>query len=90
MYFAVGADSVIEAVQPLSASSAEGQDLDRAGEGIFSVVFKTKDLKRAADHLRSHKQRIEFDGANTLAINREDAFGMMIGFSDRNIPNDPR
>ena len=71
-------------------SSAEGQDLESAGEGIFSVIFKTKDLNRAADHLRAHKQRIEFDGANTLVINREDAFGMVIGFTDRTIPNDPR
>ncbi len=90
LYFAVGEDSVVEAVQPLSASSAEGQDLERAGEGIFSVTFKTKDLNRAAEHLRSHQQRIEFDGANTLTINRDDAFGMVIGFTDRKIPNDPR
>jgi catechol 2,3-dioxygenase-like lactoylglutathione lyase family enzyme len=90
MFFAVGEDSVIEAVQPLSASSAEGQDLERAGEGIFSVVFKTRDLERAAEHLRAHNQRIEFDGTNTLAINREDAFGIVIGFTDRKIPNDPR
>jgi hypothetical protein len=90
LFFAVGEDSVVEAVQPLSASSAEGQDLDRAGEGIFSVTFKTRDLNRAAAHLRSHKQRIEFDDANTLAINRDDAFGMVIGFTDRHIPNDPR
>jgi catechol 2,3-dioxygenase-like lactoylglutathione lyase family enzyme len=90
MFFAVGEDTVIEAVQPLSAPSAEGQDLEHAGEGIFSVMFKTKDLNRAAAHLRSHNQRIEFDGANTLVINREDAFGMVIGFTDRKIPNDPR
>ena len=90
MFFAVGEDTVIEAVQPLAASSAEGQDLERAGEGIFSVVFKTRNLNRAAEHLRYHKQRIESDGANTLVINREDAFGMVIGFTDRNIPNDPR
>src|SRR6202158_5749629 len=90
MYFAVGEDSIVEAVQPLSASSPEGQDLERAGEGIYSVVFKTKDLNRAAEHLRYHKQRIESDGANTLVINREEAFGMVIGFTDRKIPNDPR
>jgi catechol 2,3-dioxygenase-like lactoylglutathione lyase family enzyme len=90
MYFAVGDDTVIEAVQPLSASSAEGQDLERAGEGIFSVTFKTKNLNRAAEHLRAHQQRIEFDGANTLTINRDDAFGMVIGFTDRKIPHDPR
>jgi hypothetical protein len=90
MFFAVGEDTVIEAVQPLSAPSAEGQDLERAGEGIFSVIFKSKDLNRAAAHLRSHNQRIESDGANTLVINREDAFGMVIGFTDRKIPGDPR
>lgn len=90
MFFAVGDDTVIEAVQPLSGSSAEGQDLERAGEGIFSVTFKTKDLSRAAAHLRSHNQRVEFDGANTLLINREDAFGMVIRFTERKIPNDPR
>ena len=45
MFFAVGEDSVIEAVQPLvDLEQPEGQDLERAGEGIFSVVFKTKDL----------------------------------------------
>lgn len=90
LFFAVGEDTVVEAVQPLSTSSAEGQDLERAGEGIFSVTFKTKDLNRAAAHLRSHNQRVEFDGTNTLTINRDDAFGMVIGFTDRKIPNDPR
>ena len=90
MFFAIGEDTIIEAVQPLSAASAEGLDLERAGEGIFSVIFKTKSLNRAADHLRSHNQRIEFDEANTLLIDREDAFGMVIGFTDRTIPNDPR
>jgi hypothetical protein len=90
MFFAVGEDTVIEAVQPVSASSAEGQDLERAGEGIFSVTFKTRNLNRAAEHLQAHNQRIEFDGANTLTINRDDAFGMVIGLTDRKIPNDSR
>ncbi|MGA2411295.1 MAG: VOC family protein [Candidatus Binataceae bacterium] len=90
LFFAVGTDTVIEAAQPLSVSSPEGQDLERAGEGIFSVTFKTKDLNRAGEHLRSHQQRIEFDGANTLVINRDDSFGMVLGFTDRTIPNDPR
>jgi len=90
MFFLLGEDTVIEAVEPLSASSPEGRDLENAGEGIFSVVFKTKNLNRAGDHLRANNLRIQFDSANTLTINREDAFGMEIGFTDRKIPNDPR
>jgi hypothetical protein len=90
MFFLLGEDTVIEAVEPLSASSPEGRDLENAGEGIFSVVFKTKNLNRAGDHLRANDLRIQFDSANTLTINRDDAFGMEIGFTDRRIPNDPR
>jgi Glyoxalase/Bleomycin resistance protein/Dioxygenase superfamily len=90
MFFLLGEDTVIEAVEPLSASSPEGRDLENAGEGIFSVVFKTKNLNRAGDHLRANDLRIQFDSANTLTINPDDAFGMEIGFTDRRIPNDPR
>jgi len=90
LFFAVGEDTLIEAAQPLTAASPEAQDMESAGEGIFAVTFKSKNLDRAAEHLRSHQQRIEFDGTNTLFINRDDAFGMMLGFSNRSIPNDPR
>ncbi len=90
LFFAIGEDSVIEAVQPTSASSVESRDLEQAGEGIFSVTFKTKNLARAASHLREHKQRIEEHGASRFLINREDAFGMAIGFTDRAIPGDLR
>lgn len=89
-FFAVGEDTVIEVAQPLSMASPEGRDMEQAGEGIYSVTFKTKDLKRAADFLRSKKQRIEAQGADSLVLNREDAFGMVIGFTQRRIPNDPR
>ncbi|HKV54539.1 MAG TPA: VOC family protein [Candidatus Binataceae bacterium] len=88
-FYAVGQDTVIEAVQPLSSSSPEGQGLERAGEGIFSVTFKTRDLNRAAAHLRANQLRIE-PGEGELTINRHDAFGMTLSFTDRTIPNDPR
>ena len=63
--------------------------MERAGEGIYSVTFKTKDLKRAADHLRFKGQRVAED-QGSLVIDREDAFGMVIGFTERKVPNDPR
>jgi hypothetical protein len=89
VFYAVGEDTVIEAAQPLSTNSPEGLDLERAGEGIYSVTFKTKDLKRAAEHLRSKGQRVAND-AGSLVIDRDDAFGMVLGFTERQIPNDPR
>ena len=89
VFYAVGEDTVIEAAQPLSSTSPEGLDLERAGEGIYSVTFKTKNLKRASEHLRSKGQRVtEDDGA--LVIDRDSAFGMVLGFTERHIPHDPR
>ena len=89
VFYAIGEDTVIEAAQPLSSDSREGMDLAHAGEGIHAVTFKTKDLKRAAAHLRSKRVRIaEEDGSFT--INPEDAFGMVLEFTERSIPSDPR
>ncbi|MBI3303761.1 MAG: VOC family protein [Deltaproteobacteria bacterium] len=89
-FFAVGADTVIEAAQPLSAASPEGRDLEQAGEGIYAVTFKTQDLQRAADFLQSKQQRIEWQSPDALVLNRDDAFGMVIGFTQRRLPNDLR
>jgi catechol 2,3-dioxygenase-like lactoylglutathione lyase family enzyme len=88
-FFAVGEDTIIEAVQPLSGSSPEGRELEQAGEGIFSVTFKTQNLKRAADHLRSNNVRFELSD-DSLMINRDDAFGMVLRFTEQTLPNDPR
>jgi len=88
-FFAVGEDTVIEATQPLSISSPEGRELEQTGEGIFSVTFKTRDLMRAADHLRSNNVRFELND-KSLEINRDDAFGMVLRFTEQALPNDPR
>jgi len=57
-FIAVGEDTVIEAAQPLSANSPEGRDLELNGEGVHAVTFKTLNLKRAAEFLKSKHQRI--------------------------------
>lgn len=90
VFFAVGEDTVIEAAQPLSATSPEGRDLEQAGEGVHAVTFKSKDIKKAADFLQSKKQRLEWQGTEALVLNHDDAFGMVVGFTQRAIPNDPR
>jgi hypothetical protein len=89
VFYAVGEDTVIEAAQPLSPTSPEGIDLERAGEGIYSVTFQSNDLKRAAEHLRLKGQRVAED-RESLILNREDAFGMVLGFTESRVPNDHR
>jgi catechol 2,3-dioxygenase-like lactoylglutathione lyase family enzyme len=89
VFYAVGADTVIEAVQPLSAASSEGRELEQSGEGIYSLTFKTKNLTRAAEHLRSKGLQVSED-SDGLTIHPDDAFGMVLRFSEQTIPNDPR
>jgi len=89
-YVAVGEDTVVEVAQPLSASTPEARELEQAGEGLYAVTFKTRDLARAADFLQSKKQRFESRDAASLMLNREDSFGIGVGFTQRQIPNDPR
>jgi catechol 2,3-dioxygenase-like lactoylglutathione lyase family enzyme len=89
-FIAVGDDTVIEAAQPLSAASAEARDLEANGEGVHSVTFKTLNLGRAADYLRSKNQSIESENADSFLLNVNDSFGMPMIFTDRSIPNDPR
>ena len=81
---------MIEAAQPLSLNSPEGRDLEANGEGVHAVTFKTLNLKRAADFLKSKGQRIEAEHANSFMLDIDDSFGMPMGFTDLAIPNDPR
>ena len=89
-FIAVGDDTIIEAAQPLSAASPEGRDLAANGEGVHAVTFKTLNLKRASEFLKSKGQRIETESGDTLVLNTRDSFGMVMSFTDRAIPNDPR
>jgi hypothetical protein len=77
-------------VQPLSDSSPEGVELAQNGEGVYALTFKTTNLQRAADFLQSKQQRVEWHGTESFALNKEDAFGMVMGFTQRRIPHDPR
>ena len=89
LFYAVGEDSVIEAAQPLEGSSPEARELEQTGEGIFGVTFKSHNLDRAADHLRANNIRFQRDD-HSLTINRDDAFGMVLHFTDQPLANDPR
>ncbi len=89
-FVAVGDDTVVELAQPLSPDSVEGRELAKYGEGIYSLIFKTNDLERARDFLRAKQHREEADGPDTIALAADQAFGMRVGFTRRDLPNDPR
>ena len=86
--YAVGEDTIIEAAKPLAPSSAEGMEPAGVGEGIYVVTFKTRNLQRAAEHLRSKGQRWTEEG-DALVLDSHQAFGMVIGFSENDVPNRP-
>jgi hypothetical protein len=89
-FVAVGEDSVVELAQPLSASSAEGRDMEQNGEGLYSVMFKTRSLVKARDFLKSKSARPEPDGADSIVLGKDQAFGIVVGFTERQLPKDSR
>ncbi len=89
-FWAVGEETVIEAVVPGRADSAEGRDHAANGEGVHAIVFATTDLDGAATFLRSKGQRLEPAGADTVFVNGEDSFGLRVGFTRAAIPGDTR
>ena len=52
-FVAVGEDTVVELAQPTSSNSVEARDLERNGEGIHALTFKTRNLAEAANFLKS-------------------------------------
>jgi hypothetical protein len=90
VFVAVGADSVVELAQPLSSTSPEARDMDQNGEGVYSLMFKTRDLAKASDFLKSKGLRPEAAGTDSIALGKDQAFGMVVGFTQRALPNDPR
>jgi len=89
-FVAVGADSVVELAQPLSSTSPEAHDMEQHGEGAYSIVFKTRDLSKANDFLKSKQLRPEAAGKDSIVLGKDQAFGMVVGFTQHALPNDPR
>ena len=89
-FVAIGEDTVVELSEPLSMNSPEGQELEKNGEGVHSLIFKTRDLSRAQDFLKSKQHQPQADGADTIILGTDQAFGMVVGFTQRNFANDPR
>ena len=89
-FVAVGEDTVVELAQPLSQTSPEGREMEDNGEGIYSVTFTTRDLARATAFLKSKQLRPEPEGTDSIVLGKDQAFGMVVGFTQRKLPNDLR
>ena len=89
-FYAVGEETVIEAVQPLVDTTVEGRDFAEFGEGVFALTFKTVNLKGAAAFLGSKSQRLQENPDGGFTVDLEDSFGLRLAFTDRTIPGDLR
>ncbi len=89
-FVAIGEDTVVELAQPLSQTGPEGRELEANGEGIYSVTFATRNLTRAKAFLESKQLKPEPDGADAVVLDQNQAFGMVVRFTERPVPNDPR
>ena len=89
-YWAVGEETVIEALQPLEATSVAGRDLAANGEGVHALTFATADLDGAAAFLRSRDQRLTATAADRFTVDLDPAFGLNLAFTSRRIPGDAR
>jgi catechol 2,3-dioxygenase-like lactoylglutathione lyase family enzyme len=85
-FVAIGEDTVVELAEPLSSTTYEGRDIERNGDGIHSLVFRTNDLERARDFLRTKGMRPEQVDADTIVLGPDQAFGMVFGFTQRALP----
>jgi catechol 2,3-dioxygenase-like lactoylglutathione lyase family enzyme len=89
-FVAIGDGTVVELAEPLAATSPEGRELERHGEGIHALVFRTGDLEGARAFLEEHGLAPEQDDDDTIVLGPAEAFGMTVGFTRRALPDDPR
>ncbi|HXW83138.1 MAG TPA: VOC family protein [Candidatus Binataceae bacterium] len=89
-FVAVGEDTVVELAQPLGSDGREALDLERNGEGIHALTLRVRDLRKVDNFLRSRGLRPESDAFDSIVLGPDQAFGMVIGFTERAVPNDPR
>jgi catechol 2,3-dioxygenase-like lactoylglutathione lyase family enzyme len=89
-FIAIGDGTVVELAEPLAATSPEGRELERHGEGIHALVFRTGDLDTARSFLEEQGLAPEPDDDDTIVLGPTEAFGMTVGFTCRSLPDDPR
>lgn len=81
-YYAVGTDTVIDAVAPTTSATPEGADHAAAGNAVHGVTFATVDLRRAVDFLARKGIETVRDGEHQVWLGLDPAHGIRIGLTD--------
>ncbi len=68
---------------------AEARDLEKNGEGVHALTFKTRNVARAVGLFEIETAQARA-GGRKISLGRDQCFGMVIGFTERPIPGDPR
>jgi catechol 2,3-dioxygenase-like lactoylglutathione lyase family enzyme len=86
----VGSDSVIELARPVASDSMLARDLTENGEIPHAVHFLVKDLDPVERHVEKLGVRIAERRAGAIVLDPRDTFNAVIGFTDEELPGDPR
>jgi len=89
-FIAVGEDLVVELAMPADPSSLVAADLERHHGGIFAVTFKVKDLAAAERYLAAKGIQAQINDGTTLLTNPSTTYGVIMGFTTWEVPNDDR
>jgi hypothetical protein len=89
-YYAVGEETVVCAVQPLSSTTPEGRDLAENGEQVFGITFGTVDLGRAVAFLGEKGYATTEVAPETVLVDLPAGWGLRLELTSRRIPGDAR
>lgn len=89
-YYAIGENTVIEAVAPTTVDTAEGADHAAAGNMVHAVTFATADLAGASRFLADRGISVIAANPHQVWLDLDPAHGIRMGLTDAAIPGDAR
>lgn len=90
VFGSVSSETVLEITRPLAKESPVAMALRQYGDVIYSLTLRTVDLSGAVKYLETKGLSLARDGRDRVVLQAKDAFGMLLDFTSRRIPNDPR
>jgi catechol 2,3-dioxygenase-like lactoylglutathione lyase family enzyme len=80
--FEFGEGPAIELIEPFDSGTAEGECLERYGEGFFQVVYKTQNVDRAVAFLEKKGFELDRTRPQRAVLHPRDAFNVRMGFTE--------